>query len=224
MEKTRKVIAATFVTLDGVMQAPGAPQEDPTHGFKWGGWSANYWDEMMGNVMGESMSKPFDLLLGRRTYEIFAAHWPFVKNDLVADKFNSITKYVASHKPMVLTWQNSVSINGNIVGEIKKLKNQQGDDLLIQGSSVLIQTLLANDLIDKLDVWIFPVTIGEGKRLFGDGAKAAAFKLVNSRTSTTGVVIANYEPAGELLTGSFALEPPTEAELSRRKRLSEEER
>lgn len=224
MKKTRKIVAAVFVTADGVMQAPGAPQEDSMNNFSWGGWSANYWDEMMGNTIGESMSQPFDLLLGRRTYEIFAAHWPYIKNDPVADKFNSITKYVVSHKPQSLDWQNSISVNGDIVAEIKKIKNQDGSDLLIQGSSVLIQTLLANDLLDRLDIWTFPVTIGTGKRLFGNGTKPGSLKLTAIKSSTTGVIIATYEPAGELKPGSFAIDPPTDAEVARRKRLAEEDK
>ena len=139
----RKIIVNTFITLDGVMQAPGGPEEDPTGGFEYGGWSVNYWDEMMAKViMDEMMAKPFDLLLGRRTYEIFAAHWPFITNDPIAEKFNNTTKYVVSHQKAKLTWQNSVSVYGNIPAEIKKIRNEQGNDLLIQGSSVLLQTLL----------------------------------------------------------------------------------
>jgi dihydrofolate reductase len=217
----RKIIITTFVTLDGVLQAPGGPEEDPTNGFTWGGWAANYWDELMGNVMNEFMTLPFDLLLGRRTYEIFAAHWPYIKNDPVAEKFNKTGKYVISHKPMELTWQNSALITGDVAAELRKLKGQSGNDLWVHGSGNLIQTLLANNLVDTLYAWIFPVTIGKGKRLFAEGTKPQGLKLVESKTSTTGVIIATYE-RGELATGSFALENPTDAELARRKRLADE--
>jgi dihydrofolate reductase len=219
----RKIITTTFVTLDGVIQAPGGPEEDPTNKFKWGGWSANYWDDMMGNVMGESMKKDFDLLLGRKTYEIFAAHWPYIKNDPVADQFNSTKKYVVSHQPMDLAWKNSTLISENVVEELKKLKKQDGNDMWVHGSVNLIQTLLSNHLVDAMHLWIFPVTIGKGKRLFAEGTNPGNLKLTSSKTSTTGVVITSYEPAGELITGSFALDTPTDAELARRKRMKEEE-
>ena len=219
----RKIITTTFVTLDGVMQAPGGPEEDKTNNFKSGGWSFHYWDEMMGNVMSDFMKRPFDLLLGRRTYEIFAAHWPFTKDDPeVADKFNSTRKYVVSHKPMVLEWQNSTLIKGDAPTELRKLKEQDGNDLWVHGSGNLIQTLLANDLIDTLYVWTFPVTVGNGKRLFAEGSKPVAWKLIDSSTATSGVIISRYEPAGELKVGSFAIDKPTEAELTRRKRLKDE--
>ncbi|HYV95059.1 MAG TPA: dihydrofolate reductase family protein [Chitinophagales bacterium] len=217
----RKIITTTFITLDGVMQAPGGPEEDRTNNFKWGGWSFHYWDEMMGNVMSDFMQRPFDLLLGRRTYEIFAAHWPFTENDPeVANKFNSTHKYVVSHKPMKLEWQNSSLITG--VDELRKLKEENGNELWVHGSRNLIQTLLANNLIDTMHVWTFPVTVGNGKRLFEDGSKARALKLVDSKTSTTGVIISTYEPAGELKVGSFTLDNPTGAELERRKRFAGE--
>ncbi|MEJ2637614.1 MAG: dihydrofolate reductase family protein [Calditrichia bacterium] len=214
----RKIITTTFMTLDGVMQAPGGPGEDPANGFGWEGWSVNYWDEMMGSVMGGFIEKPFDLLLGRRTYEIFAAHWPYVKDEPIAEKFNKTAKYVVSGKSMDLAWQNSILIQGNVVSRLKKLKQQEGNDLWVHGSGKLVQALLANNLIDTLHLWIFPVTIGEGKRLFAEGTRAQALKLVESRVATTGVIIATYEPAGDLVTGSFALENPSEAELERRKR------
>lgn len=224
----RKIITNTFVTLDGVMQAPGGPEEDPTGGFKWGGWSVNYWDETMMKIMDEYMAKPFDLLLGRRTYDIFAAHWPFVKNDpnelnaMAADKLNNARKYVVSAKPEKLAWQNSTLITGDVVEEIKKLKEQDGPEIQVHGSGNLIQTLLKNNLIDEFRVWIFPVVIGTGKRLFGDGTIPSDLKLVDSKVSTTGVIIATYEPAGEIKLGSVELDKPTEAELARRKRLAEE--
>ncbi len=204
------------------MQAPGEPKEYPTGGFKYGGWVAGYWDDFMGEVMGEQMAKPFDLLLGRKTYEIFAAHWPYVKDDPIADKLNSVKKYVASTTLEKLGWANSTFITGDIVQEIKKLKEQDGPELQVHGSSNLIQTLLKHDLIDEFCLKIFPVTIGTVKRLFGEGTIPVGFELLENKTSTTGVIIATYERAGEIKTGSFALDNPTETELARRKRLKEE--
>ncbi len=217
----RKLITTTFVTLDGAMQAPGGPEEDPTGGFAYGGWSVNYWDAMMGAAMDAFMGLPFELLLGKRTYDIFAAHWPYSKEEPVAGKFNSTKKYVVSHKPTELPWHNSTLITGDVAAEIKKLKEQDGPDLWVHGSGNLIQTLFSNHLVDTLHVWIFPVTIGNGKRLFAEGTQAQGFKLIDSKTSTTGVIIATYEPAGALKTGSFALDKPSDAELARRKRLAE---
>ncbi|MCZ7355565.1 MAG: dihydrofolate reductase family protein [Candidatus Methanoperedens sp.] len=201
----RKLIVSTFVTLDGVMQAPGGPEEDPTGGFTYGGWTVNYWDDMMGQVMGESMAKPSELLLGRKTYEIFAAHWPYVKDDPVADKLNSVKKYVVSRTLGEVTWNNSTLVRGNVAQAIRNLKEQKGPELQVHGSGNLIQTLLKHDLIDEFRLWIFPVTIGKGKRLFGEGTQPVNLKLIDSKTSTTGVIIATYEPAGDLKTGSFAL-------------------
>ena len=200
----RKIITTTFVTLDGVMQAPGGPEEDKDGGFAYGGWSANYWDAVMGAVMDGFMKIPFELLLGRRTYDIFAAFWPTAKQDQeVAVPFNATKKYVVSHESKELSWQNSTLITGDVVAEIKKLKEMDGPDLWVHGSGNLIQTLLKNNLIDRMHVWTFPVTVGPGKRLFADGAQASGFKLTDSKTSTTGVIIATYEPAGPLKTGSL---------------------
>jgi dihydrofolate reductase len=226
----RKIVAATFVSLDGVMQAPGGPEEDPTGGFRFGGWTAPYWDDSIGAVLGEAFSRPFDLLLGRKTYDIFAAHWPYVEADpaadtfsavtkQVADTFNSATKYVATHSPETLSWRNSQSLGSDVVATLRDLKSKDGPDLLIQGSSELIQQLLANDLIDEFRLLIYPLVLGKGKRLFGDGTLPAAFKLTRSQTSSGGVLIASYERAGEVGTGSFALEEPTAAEIERRKKL-----
>jgi dihydrofolate reductase len=212
----RKIIAATFVSLDGVMQAPGGPEEDPVGGFKFGGWTFHYFDEVAGTAMEELFSKPFDLLLGRRTYDIFAAYWPYQK-DPIADAFNPATKYVATHRPDTLTWQNTQSLGPDVVARLKELKQEEGPDLLIQGSGNLIQTLLANGLIDEIRLMIFPLLLGKGKRLFGDGAMPAAFKLAKSQASTTGVIMATYERGGEIKTGSFAMERPSEVELERRK-------
>ncbi len=201
----RKIITTTFVTLDGVMQAPGGPEEDTSRGFAHGGWSAHYWDEMMGNVMGAFMSIPFELLLGKRTYDIFAAFWPRTTQDpVLAKPFNSTRKYVVSHTPMELSWNNSTLITGDVVAEIRKLKEKDGPDLWVHGSGNLIQTLLANHLVDIMHVWTFPVAVGSGKRLFAEGTQAEGLRLIDSKVSTTGVIIATYEPAGSLKTGSFA--------------------
>ncbi len=192
------------MTLDGVMQAPGGPEEDTDGGFAYGGWSANYWDEIMGNVMTGFMNTPFELLLGKRTYDIFAAYWPNTDQDeVVAKPFNATKKYVVSHQAQELSWQNSKLITGDVVSEIKKIKDESGPDLWVHGSGDLIQTLLKNHLIDKMHVWIFPVTVGSGKRLFAEGTQADGLKLVDSKVSTTGVIIATYEPAGELKTGTI---------------------
>jgi dihydrofolate reductase len=206
----RKIITTTFVTLDGVMQAPGGPEEDTSGGFKWGGWVFHYWDDMMGKVMDEFMGIPFELLLGRRTYDIFAAYWPHSNEEPIAGKFNSTKKYVVSHKFFEPSWKNSYCITGDVVQEIEKLKNETGPDLWVHGSGNFIQTLLENSLIDRMYIWTFPVTVGPGKRLFAEGVRAEGLKLIESKTSTTGVVIATYEPAGPLKTGSFALEEPSD--------------
>ena len=203
----RKLVVNTFVTLDGVMQAPGGPQEDPAGGFKYGGWSFHYWDEVMNNVMTEFMGKPFDLLLGRKTYEIFAAHWPH-SQEPGADQLNTAKKYVASRTLTKVDWNNSTLLKGDVVQEIRKLKDQDGPELQVHGSSNFVQTLLQNALVDLYNVWIFPVVIGTGKRLFDHGTVPAALRLVSSTVSTTGVIISAYEPAGELKVGSFALENP----------------
>jgi dihydrofolate reductase len=219
----RKVVAAAFVSLDGVMQAPGGPAEDPTGGFSLGGWTFNYWDEPMGQFMGESFAKPFDLLLGRGTYEIFAAHWPFAAaGDPIAERFNAVTKYVATSSTQPLTWRNSVALRGDVAAEIARLKQADGPSLLTQGSSVLLQTLLAHDLIDEFRLLIFPLVLGAGKRLFGTGTKPGALKLAETKVSTTGVIISVYGRAGGISTGSFQLQNPSEAEIARRERMKRE--
>jgi len=219
----RKIIAAAFVSLDGVMQAPGGPTEDPTGGFTQGGWTVHYWDEPMGAFMGEMFSRPFDLLLGRKTYEIFAAHWPYAEpGDPIADSFNAVTKYVATSSTEPLAWNNSVALNGDVAAGIAELKQQDGPDLLTQGSSVLLQTLLAHDLIDEFRLLVFPVVLGPGKRLFGEGAKPAALKLSATSVSTTGVVMNVYDRAGPIRTGSFQQAEPSPAEVARQARMKRE--
>jgi dihydrofolate reductase len=220
----RKLIVLSFITLDGVMQAPGGPEEDPTGGFKCGGWVAGYFDDFLGKVMNKQMSKPFDLLLGRKTYEIFAAHWPYVKTDEdpIAAAINKAKKYVASKTLKKLDWSNSELIKGDVAKEVKKLKEQDGPEIQVHGSGNLIQTLLKHDLVDELWLKIFPITLGRGKRLFAEGTIPGGFKLLESEISPSGIIVASYARAGEVQTGSFALEVPTEAELARRKRLKEE--
>lgn len=220
----RKVIAATFVSLDGVMQAPGGPDEDPSAGFAFGGWTFPYFDETVGEWIGETFANPFDLLLGRRTYEIFASFWPF-QSDEIADRFNQVTKYVATSAPdLLLTWANSVRLSPDAAEALAELKRQDGPDLLIQGSSGLIQSLLRHRLIDRFDIMTFPVLLGRGKRLFGEGTLLGALRLLDSKVSPSGVAIGRYEPAGEVRLGNFAAGEPSELELSRREKLRREER
>jgi dihydrofolate reductase len=215
----RKLVVNTFLTLDGVMQAPGGPEEDPSGGFAHGGWSVNYWDDEMGRVMGDFMGKPFDLVLGRKTYEIFAAHWPHATDEAAAKPLNEATKHVASRTLTSLEWQSSVLIEGDVVEGVTALKHQDGPELQVHGSSNLLQTLLRHELVDEFNIWTFPIVVGAGKRLFADGTVPSGLKLVDSSVSSTGVVIGRYVPAGEIRTGSFALEDPTDAEIERRRKM-----
>ena len=220
----RKLIVLSFITLDGVMQAPGGPEKDPTGGFKYEGWVAGYSDDFLLKVMIKQTSKPFDLLLGRKTYEIFAAYWPYVnahKNPFAA-KLNNAKKYVASKTLTMLDWSNSELIDGDVTKGIKRIKEQDGPEIQVHGSGNLIQTVLKHDLVDELWLKIFPVTLGIGKRLFAEGVIPAGFKLLESGISPSGVIIASYERADEVKTGSLGLETPSVAELARRKRLKEE--
>lgn len=197
----RKIIVLEFLSLDGVMQAPGGPEEDTSGGFKYGGWTFPYFDEFAGKIMGEQMKGPFSLLLGRKTYEIFASYWPEHESDWPG--VNKVTKYVASHTPLKLEWNNSLLLEGDVVEEIKKLKGEEGPDLHVYGSGNFVQTLLKHDLVDEFWLKIFPVTLGAGKRLFAEGTIAAAFKLTDNKVSPSGVIFANYVRAGEVKTGSF---------------------
>jgi dihydrofolate reductase len=201
----RTLIVNMFLSLDGVMQAPGGPEEDPSSGFTQGGWSVNYWDDRMGEVIGESMGHPFDLVLGRRTYDIFAAYWPYA-TEAGAKPLNDATKYVASRGRPALGWPTSVLIEGDAADGIAALKRTDGPELQVHGSGDLLQTLIRHNLVDRYRLWVFPVVLGSGKRLFADGAGPAGLRLVDSTVSTTGVVIGTYEPAGDIPTGSFALE------------------
>ena len=197
----RKLVVLTFVSLDGVIQAPGGKGEDPSGGFDLEGWTVPYFDETVGTAMEKQMTLPFDLLLGRKTYEIFAAYWPAHESDWPG--VNSATKYVVSDTRTHSLWDNTVFIKDNVVEELRRLKQQDGSDLQVHGSSNLIQTLLANDLVDELWLKIFPVTLGKGKRLFGEGTIPAAFKLTESKIAPSGVIIASYERDGEVKLGSF---------------------
>ena len=218
----RRITVATFTSLDGVMQAPGGPQEDPTGGFTFGGWTFPHFDQALGASMGEIFGRPFDLLLGRKTYDIFAAHWPHVTdpNDPIAGLFNRVTKYVASRSKPELPWQNSQWLGADVVAALNKLKGEDGPDLLVQGSSDFLQTLWRHALVDEFSVLIFPLVLGRGKRLFGDGTTPTGLKLVKSKSFPTGVIVANYVPDGAVKTGSFALAEPSAAELERRRNLT----
>lgn len=199
----RKLIASTFVSLDGVMQAPGGPEEDPTLGFSLGGWTFPYWDEVMGISMSGFDGKDRELVLGRKTYEIFAAYWPYQPEDHpIARTFNAARKHVASRTLKALQWNNSTVLGVDIVSAINALKVQPGYDLQIIGSGNMIQTLHAASLIDEFDVWTFPVVLGNGKRLFEHGARPCALRLVASATSTTGVVMSTYVPDGDIKLGT----------------------
>jgi dihydrofolate reductase len=197
----RKIIVLSFITLDGVMQAPGGPTEDASGDFTYGGWTVPYFDDFLGQVMSEQMGKPFDLLLGRKTFEIFASYWPYHEEEGAG--INKATKYVASNTMTSHEWEKSVFLKGNVAEEIKKLKQQDGPDLQVHGSGNLIQTLLEHDLVDEFWLKIFPVALGKGKRLFDKGTIPAAFTLTESKTSPSGVIIASFKRAGEVKTGSF---------------------
>jgi dihydrofolate reductase len=197
----RKIIVLTFITLDGVMQGPGGPTEDTSGNFTFGGWTVPFFDEFLGQEMNEQMSKPFDLLLGRKTFEIFASYWPYHPEE--GPGINKATKYVASNTLTQHEWSKSVFLKDNVAYQIKQLKGQDGPDLQVHGSSNLIQTLLEHDLVDEFWLKIFPVTIGMGKRLFDTGTIPASFALVDSKSSPSGVMIANFKRAGEVKTGSF---------------------
>ncbi len=194
----RKIVVLAFVSLDGVMQAPGGPDEDPSGGFTLGGWTVPHFDEFLGEVMAEQMGRPFDLLLGRKTFEIFAGYWPDHESPI-----NDATRYVPSTTLHSHEWQPTVFINDDVVAEIRRLRKQDGPDLQVHGSATLIRTLLAHDLVDEFWLKIFPVILGRGSRLFAEGTPPAAFELVEAKTSPAGVIVASYRRAGEVKTGSF---------------------
>lgn len=217
----RKLIASTFASLDGIMQAPGGPEEDPTGGFGLGGWSFNYWDETMDASASGFDGKERELVLGRRTYQIFEAYWPCQpEDDPIAQTLNAAKKHVASRTLTTLHWNNASLLHGDVVAAIVALKAQPGPALQVIGSGNLLQTLQAASLIDEFNVWTFPVVLGHGKRLFDTTARPAALRLVGSRVSTTGVVLSTYVPGGDIRPGSFATIAPGEKELARRKMMA----
>ncbi len=227
----RKIILSAFTSLDGVMQAPGGPEEDTTGGFTHGGWLAARFEDEIGQTIGEIFSRPFDLLLGRNTYDIFAAHWPYVQKDPAAADydegsagigilFDKITKFVATDHPDTLTWAGSKALGPDVAGALRKLKQEEGPDLLVQGSTEVIQILLENDLLDELTMIIAPVVLGKGKRLFGSGTIPAGLEMTKSSITPKGTIIARYRRAGDVATASFALENPSEAELQRRAKMA----
>ena len=217
----RRLTGAFFQSLDGVIQAPGGPEEDPTSDFRLGGWVQPFWDEMgpfEDLIMGE-----YDLLLGKRTYDIFAAYWPYNQDNPIGAKFQRINKYVLTHSDEPLEWENSHKLSGDTASVVADLKRTDGRGLLIQGSSTLYVPLLAAELIDRLTLMTFPVLLGEGKRIFDGSEKPGALKLVDHFVSDKGVVLTTYEPAGEVQTGTFATKEPSEAELERREKWAKEE-
>jgi len=203
----RKLVVGTFLTLDGVMQAPGGPDEDREGGFEQGGWSVNYWDEVMGQKIVESTLNAGALLLGRKTYDIFAAHWPLVSDDdPIAAKLNSMPKYVASRTLHDVTWNNSSLLRGDVADEVRKLKESEGGEIQVTGSSDLIQTLLGHDLVDEFNLWVFPVVVGPGKRLFSSGTVPGALKVIETTVSSTGVATTRYARAGAIKLGEFEVD------------------
>jgi dihydrofolate reductase len=218
----RKLTGAVFLSLDGVMQAPGGPDEDPTSNFRFGGWVQPFWDPDMGPFEKLIMAD-YDLLLGKRTYDIFAAYWPYNQDDPIGAKFQRINKYVLTHSDEPLEWDNSHRLSGETAEAVAKLKQSEGRNLLIQGSSTLYVPLLAAGLIDRLVLMTFPVLLGKGKRIFDGTEEPGALKLVDHFVSKTGVVLATYEPAGAVPTGTFETKPPSEAELERRREWAKED-
>jgi dihydrofolate reductase len=217
----RAIRTATFVSLDGVMQAPGGPEEDPTGGFRFGGWVFPFFDEALGGLMDRAMGEDYDLLLGRRTYEIFAGYWPHQVGE-IARVFNAVNKYVAAGPDTPLDWAHSHRLDGDVAQAVRALKATEGRDLLIQGSSELIHILLAEDLIDQLTLLTFPVVLGRGKRLFDAGSRPHAWTLERSETTPKGVIVGSGRRAGEVPTGSFGDDRPGEAERARRARWARE--
>ncbi|MEA3000565.1 MAG: hypothetical protein QOK17_2398 [Sphingomonadales bacterium] len=217
----RRMIGAAFVSLDGVMQAPGGPTEDPTGGFEHGGWMAGLFDEAVGRRIGRLFGGEFDLLLGRRTYDIFAAYWPFAPDDQkdIRDPFDRATKYVVTAGEAPLPWRNSERVTG--IDAVAGVKRSAGPDLIIQGSSSLYPQLLAAGLLDELVLMIFPLVLGSGKRLFGEGTPAGGMRMTEHEVTPAGSIIAAYQPAGEVRTGSFASPDPSPAELERRRKMAD---
>jgi dihydrofolate reductase len=215
----RRLTGAVFVSLDGVMQAPGGPEEDPSGGFRFGGWLAGIYDEEFGEEIDRLFSGPFDLLLGRRTYDIFAAYWPYNQDNPIGAKFQRANKYVLTHSDKPLAWDNSHRVED--IDALAKLKQSDGPDLVVQGSSTLYPQLLEAKLLDQLVLMTFPVVLGEGKRLFGEGTPPGAMRMVDHKVTSVGTIIATYEPSDEVATGTFATKEPSEAELDLREKIRE---
>ncbi len=218
----RKLTGAVFLSLDGVMQAPGGPEEDRSGGFRFGGWTQPFWDESVHAPTGKIFDADYDLLLGKRTYDIFSTYWPYNQDDPIGAKFQRINKYVLTHSDEPLTWQNSSRLSGDTAAAISDLKKSEGRDLLIQGSSTIYPPLLADGLIDRLILMTFPVMLGEGKRIFDGSEQPGSLNLVNHFVSDKGVIVTTYEPCGEVPIGSFATKQPSEAELERREKMAAE--
>jgi dihydrofolate reductase len=218
----RKLIAITQITLDGVMQSPGGPEEDPRNGFTHGGWAMPFVDDVLSQAIGETIAGEFDMLLGRRTYEIFAAYWPNHGDNPIGKAFNKATKYVVTRSLDRFDWENSQPIGGDLVDEVCRLKASDGPALHIWGSSELLQTLIAADLVDEYHIWVFPLVVGEGKRLFENGVPPRGLALVETRSTPKGVLINTYRPAGPVKPGSLALDTPSETELVRREKIVSE--
>lgn len=217
----RKIIGAAFVSLDGVMQGPGGPTEDPTGGFRFSGWLPPVGDEAIEEKIGELFGRPFDLLLGRRTYDIFAAYWPYAGDPMagIRDPFNACTKYVVTHGDQPLAWQNSERVQA--IGALGAIKHSDGPDLVIQGSSTLYPQLLSADLLDELILMISPLVLGDGKRLFGNGTPPRTLTMIDHRVSDGGNIIACYRPAGPVKTGTYVVEAPSEREQVRQAAMAE---
>ncbi len=221
----RKIIVGAMVSMDGVMQAPGGPTEDPTKGFRFGGWVMPYFDQAFGEELDHLFKEKFDLLLGRRTYEIFAAYWPYQDEDAphggIAKLFNGIRKYAVSRSGEVDTsWAGSVLLRD--IADVKRLKQEDGPNLVTQGSTVLVHALLANDLVDAMRIFTVPVVLGGGKKLFAEGAAPHSFKLTRSRVSANGLIVGHYEREGEIRIGDTTPDSPSEREIARRKRMQRE--
>lgn len=217
----RRIRLASFISMDGVMQAPGGPEEDPSGGFAFGGWTAPHFDEEVGALMDRAMGREYDLLLGRRTYEIFAAYWPTM-DDEIGRTFNAISKFVAAGPDTPMTWAGSHRLDGDVAEAVRRLKQTDGRDLLIQGSGELVHLLLAADLIDDLTTLTFPVILGRGKRLFDSTSSPRGWRLQASKRTPSGVVVSHYTLGGRVQTGSFATQEPGEPELARRERMARE--
>jgi dihydrofolate reductase len=221
----RKIIVGAQVSMDGVMQAPGGPTEDPTEGFKFGGWAMPYFDQAGGEEIHRVFSEKFDLLLGRKTYEIFAAYWPYYEEDAphgsIAKLFKDIKKYAVSRSGEVDTnWAGSVLLRD--IADVKRLKQEDGPNLVTQGSTELVHALLANDLVDAMSIFTVPVVLGGGKKLFADGSAPHSFKLTRSRVSPNGLIVGHYEREGEIKIGNTMLDSPSEREIARQERMKRE--